>query len=31
MGSVCDPCGKAGRAALLPPEFFDAAPVRAAA
>ncbi len=30
MGAVCDPCGKAGRAVLLPPEFFTAASVRAA-
>ena len=30
MGAVCDPCGRAGRAGLLPPEFLAAAPVRAA-
>ncbi len=29
MGSVCDPCGKAGRAALLPSEFFATEPVLA--
>ncbi len=30
MGAVCDPCSRAGRTTPLPPEFFAAAPVRAA-
>ncbi len=29
MGALCDPCSKAGRAALLPSEFFATEPVRA--